>query len=159
MTLDLSKKLGALLIEKGFTISTAESCTAGAIGAAIASVDGSSAYFIGGIISYATELKVKLLGVNPNVIKGYGVVSRQTALEMNVGARIALKTDLAISITGYAGASGGDEFAENGTIWICVGSNEKSPQTLCLHVNGERRDNLAYAVEQALQLAIDYLSC
>ena len=149
--------LGEKLKARRMTISTAESCTAGAIGAAIASVDGASSYYLGGVVTYATRLKEELLSVDANIIKRYGVVSKETATEMNIGVRKLTCADIAISITGYAGANGGDEFAKNGTIWICVGMKGKEPLTTCLFVDGERSENLRRAVIMALETTVDYI--
>lgn len=153
----LAKELGDKLKAKGLTIATAESCTAGAIGAAIASVNGASAYFVGGVIVYATRLKTEILGVDADCIANHGVVSRETAVAMNEGVRKVTQSDLAISITGYAGATGGDEFAENGTIWICACMNGHEPSTRCLKVDGARDTNLQLAVDEALKLTLEYI--
>ncbi|MDO5446880.1 MAG: CinA family protein [Prevotellaceae bacterium] len=146
----LAMILGQKLKAKRMTIATAESCTAGAIGAAIASVDGASAYYLGSVVTYATRLKTELLKVDATTIERYGVVSRETAVEMNDGVKKLTGANVAISITGYAGATGGDEFAENGTIWICVGEKSKK-----LMVDGDRTENLQVAVEEALKMAIE----
>lgn len=152
------EQLGKTLKAKGLTIATAESCTAGAIGAAIASVDGASEYFRGGIICYATDIKVSLLEVSQETIDKYGVVSRETVLAMNRGVRKKLNADVAISISGYAGASGGDSFTPNGTIWICVGAEGREEKTVCLNVTESRSRNLEAAVQKALDLCVEYLT-
>lgn len=154
----LAQKLGGALKKKGLTIATAESCTAGGIAAAVASVDGASEYFVGGVVSYATRLKKQLLGVTEDTLKSYGVVSRETAEAMNDGVRALTGADIAISITGYAGASGGDEFAQNGTVWICVGMNGRPLRSELLKVSSDRAENLRQAVCRALEMAVDYLS-
>jgi len=151
-------ELGKTLKAKGLTIATAESCTAGAIGAAIASVDGASEYFRGGIICYATDIKVSLLEVPQETMDKYGVVSRETVLAMNRGVRRRLAADVAISISGYAGANGGDSFVPNGTIWICVGAEGREEKTVCLNVTESRSRNLEAAVQKALDLCVEYLT-
>jgi len=150
----LAKQLGARLRKKGLTVATAESCTAGAISAAIASVDGSSSYHIGGIVSYAVSVKKELLGVSDDILDKFGVVSAQTARAMNLGVRKALGADLNISVTGYAGASGGDEFVPNGTVWICAGLADT---LVCreIHVSRSRFLNLKDVVKEALKLALE----
>ena len=160
---ELAERLGKLLKERHLTIATAESCTAGGIAAAIASVNGASAYLKGGVVCYATELKEKLLGVSVECIENFGVVSRETAIEMNRGVRKLTGADVAISITGYAGETGGDQFAENGTIWICVGVNGKEQNsegesyTEKMKVNADRATNLQNAINKALQMTIDVM--
>lgn len=153
----LAQQLGALLRKKGLTVATAESCTAGAISAAIASIDGSSSYHLGGIVSYAVSVKTDILGVPADVISKYGVVSSQTAQAMNCGVRRLIGADLNISVTGYAGSSGGDQFVPNGTVWICVSLGDKLS---CreIHVSRSRYLNLKDVVKQALLLAIETVS-
>lgn len=155
---NLAYTLGCLLKEKHLTITTAESCTAGGIGAQIASIDGSSAYFIGGIIAYATELKIKLLGLTESTINTYGVVSQETAIEMNKGVRRTTGADLAISVTGFIGTSGEDEFAENGTVWICIGMNNAKPYTKVLHLHSDRITNAHTVINVALEETIQYIN-
>ena len=104
----IQKRLGKLLISKGLTVSTAESCTGGGIAARLTSVAGSSAYVRGGIVSYQNDVKEELLGVHPSTINKYGVVSEQTVIEMVKGAMKSLKTDCAMATTGIAGPGGAE---------------------------------------------------
>lgn len=152
-----TEKLGDLLRKVKLTISTAESCTAGGVGAAVASVDGASDYYVGGAICYATRLKEELLGVSHDVIRCFGVVSKETALAMNEGIRNLTKSDIAISTTGYAGANGGDEFAENGTVWICVAANNHQPYLRKIMVENDRTTNLQEVVRTAIDMAVEYV--
>ena len=103
---NIEETLGRVLREKGFTLSTAESCTAGLLSARIVNVPGSSAYFVGGVVVYSNELKERFLCVNPDTLKKYGAVSWQTCLEMTLGLKNALGTDCGIAITGIAGPGG-----------------------------------------------------
>lgn len=152
-----SETLGNILREKRLSIATAESCTAGGISAEIASIDGASDYLVGGTIVYATRLKNELLDVSPDTIHRCGVVSRQTAVEMNEGVRRLTGADVAISVTGYIGTNGGDTFAENGTVWICVGRNGHDCHSMCLKVDSTRQDNLRKVIDSALEFAINVL--
>ena len=103
---------------KGRTLSTAESCTGGLIGGALTAVPGSSKVYKGGIVSYWSEVKHSLLGVAEADLAKFGPVSSQVAAQMAKGARAALDTDIAVSVTGLAGP-GGDEFGEPvGTVFI-----------------------------------------
>ena len=102
----------------GKTLVTAESCTGGAIGAALTAVPGSSAVYKGGIISYTNEIKESLLGVSREVLKQFGAVSAPVARAMALGARNALGTDIAVSVTGLAGPSGDDFGNPVGTVFI-----------------------------------------
>ncbi len=112
------------LCEKKLTMSVAESCTGGLIGAAITAVPGSSEVFFGGVISYGVSVKQKLLGVSDETLSAFGVVSERCAAEMAEGARRAADTDIAVSVTGVAGPGGGSEKTPVGT--VCFGVSTAS---------------------------------
>ncbi|RXR30616.1 CinA family nicotinamide mononucleotide deamidase-related protein [Flavobacterium piscinae] len=112
--------LGKLLSQKKFTLATAESCTGGKISEVITSVAGSSVYFRGGVVTYATDTKVSLLKVNQSIIDTYSVVSKEVAEEMALGAQKLLQTDFAISTTGNAGPSKGDADVKVGTVCFAI---------------------------------------
>ena len=103
---------------KGKTLVTAESCTGGGIGAALTSIPGSSEVYKGGIISYTNEVKIKLLGVDTELLDREGAVSASVAQAMACGARVALVADVAVSVTGLAGPSGDDFGNPVGTVFI-----------------------------------------
>lgn len=158
MELDnLSQRLKELLYGSGKTLATAESCTGGGIASAIVATSGSSDYFKGGIVSYCNEIKERLLGVDPNTIEQFNVVSAEVATEMCAGAMKVLQTDYAISITGAAGPSGGTDEIPVGTIWIGYGS-EGDIRTFKMTDNLGRKKNLYNATIKALTLIIDYIS-
>ena len=147
----IAEKLGALLLDKKLSLSTAESCTGGGIAAAVTAVPGSSGYFIGSVVAYSCRVKMDLLGVRPETLDREGVVSRQTVIEMARGAMKAMKTDCAVATSGVAGPGGGTEETPVGTIWIAAAyKNEIS--TLMLSENHGRTENVAQAVEKALDL-------
>ena len=100
------------------TVATAESCTGGMVGAALTDVPGSSAVYLGGVVSYSDEAKVTLLGVDPVLIAACGAVSDAVAKVMAAGARDALGADLAVSVTGVAGPDGGSPDKPVGTVWF-----------------------------------------
>jgi nicotinamide-nucleotide amidase len=112
--------LGELLSQKGLTLSTAESCTGGKISEIITSISGSSNYFRGGIVSYATDTKVSLLGVKQTTIDAFSVVSTQVAEEMALGVQKVLSSDFAVATTGNAGPSKGDADASLGTVCVAI---------------------------------------
>jgi len=155
---DLVKELSTELLSRGLTIGTAESCTAGLISAALASISGASKYHRGGIITYATDLKEKLLDVGHNTIIEHDVVSSQVATQMALGGLYKLDVNVCIAITGYAGETGGNDKVPNGTVWICV-SKLTDKQVIFgykkLNLNGTRNENLKNCVCEALKLAID----
>ena len=122
----LEKQFGEILRDKGVTISTAESCTGGYIAHLITSVAGSSAYFKGSVVSYANEVKIKVLGVNPSDIEARGVVSETVVIQMAEGVRKLLGTDYAVSTSGIAGPDGGTPEKPVGTVWIGVATPDKT---------------------------------
>ena len=99
----LAQLVGEGLRRQGRSIAVAESCTGGLLGAALTDVPGSSAYFLGGVISYADRVKVEQLQVPEATLRQYGAVSEQTAAAMASGVRQLLQADIGVSITGVAG--------------------------------------------------------
>ena len=153
--MNLSSKVIEIL--KGKTLSTAESCTGGGIGAAITAVPGASKVFVGGIISYTNQIKERLLGVDPAVLKKYGAVSNPVAGAMASGARKALGADVAISVTGLAGPGGDDYGNPGGT--VCIGYSDKH-QTIAKQFRfyGDRDDIRQQAIQAALELILEVKS-
>ena len=121
----LEEKVGQLLMEKNQTLALAESCTGGLISHRITRIAGSSAYFVGGAVTYANEAKVKFLGVDPTTLAKYGAVSEQTALEMSRGIRERTGASIGLSVTGIAGPSGGTPEKPVGTVWIGLARRDK----------------------------------
>jgi nicotinamide-nucleotide amidase len=112
--------LGRMLKDKGFTIATAESCTGGKIAATLTSVAGSSSYFKGSVVSYATEVKENILQIPSELISENSVVSAVIAEEMAKSIQRLMQTDFAITTTGNAGPSKGDDNADLGTVFIGI---------------------------------------
>ena len=114
-----AKKLSELLISKNMSIAVAESCTGGSISSSLTSIPGASTYFNCGFITYSNQSKVNMLGVDPKTIELYGAVSEKVAYEMAMGAGQNSQSDLALSVTGIAGPSGGTPGKPVGT--VCFG--------------------------------------
>ena len=112
--------LGRLLTSQKATLATAESCTGGKIAQVITSVPGASNYFKGSLVSYATETKISVLGISPELIKEHSVVSFEVAKEMALAVKKMMNTDYAIATTGNAGPLKGDGNAEIGTVFIAI---------------------------------------
>jgi nicotinamide-nucleotide amidase len=108
------------LLEKKYTLALAESCTGGLISRRITTIGGSSAYYLGGAVTYANEAKIKFLGVDPITLEKHGAVSEQTALEMSRGIRERTGASIALSVTGIAGPSGGSPEKPVGTVWMSI---------------------------------------
>jgi nicotinamide-nucleotide amidase len=113
-----------ILTSCGSTLAVAESCTGGAIAAKFTAQAGASAYFRGGVVSYATEVKQSILGVEAQIIEREGVVSEATAKAMAEGVRHLMQSDYAIATTGIAGPSGGSEEHPVGEVWMAVATPE-----------------------------------
>ena len=114
----IEKRLGELLVQNKQTIATAESCTGGAIGAAITSVAGSSAYFNGGVVAYSNDVKHSVLNVSGSSLDKYGAVSQQVVEEMALGAKALMKADWSVATSGIAGPTGGSVDKPVGTVWL-----------------------------------------
>lgn len=114
--------VGRLLTKKVFSLSTAESFTGGKIAKIITSIPGSSQYYKGSVVSYATKAKIDVLGVSEDLINKYSVVSAEVAESMALNVRKMLKTDFSVSTTGNAGPAKGDSDAEIGTVFIAIAS-------------------------------------
>jgi nicotinamide-nucleotide amidase len=117
--------IGRILKERHLTVSTAESCTGGKIASTLSAVPGASHYFKGSVVCYATEMKTALLGVAPELIKEYSVVSQAVAEAMALGVQRVMSTDYSIATTGNAGPSKGDSAAEIGEVWIAIATPDK----------------------------------
>jgi len=147
----LEQVVGKALKTKGLTLCVAESCTGGSLGARITDVNGSSEYFLGGVISYANEIKQELLEVKSATLEAVGAVSERTALEMASGAKKRFNADIALSITGIAGPDGGTDEKPVGTVYIGIAT---SKDVTAHHFNfWGRRDDIRYrACQEALRL-------
>jgi PncC family amidohydrolase len=119
MMQELAARLGKELAAKGCTLAVAESCTGGALSAAITSVPGSSGYFLGGVVAYHDSVKIRELGVPEELIGSVGAVSEQVALAMAEGVRRRFGARIGVGITGIAGPGGGTEAKPVGT--VCLG--------------------------------------
>lgn len=112
--------VGRLLDDAGRTVVTAESCTGGWIGKRFTDVPGSSAYYLGGVVSYTDELKEQLLGVPAETLEAHGAVSEETCRAMARGARERFGADYALAVTGIAGPGGGSEEKPVGLVYVGV---------------------------------------
>lgn len=146
-------QLAAKLTAKGWTIGTAESCTGGLIGDEITNRAGSSAYFMGGVMSYDNRIKRDVLGVREETLQTVGAVSERCALEMARGARRLLGVDVAVSATGIAGPGGGTEDKPVGLVYlgICTPDLEKVEKLIWPH---DRMGNKRATADAALKLLL-----
>lgn len=152
----LEVQIGHLLRKRALKLALAESCTGGLIGDRITDVSGSSEYFLGGVVAYAYEAKVALLGVSWDTLNTKGAVSQETVLEMERGARRVLNTDIAVSVTGIAGPGGGTPEKPVGTTWIGLVTKE-GEWTRLFQFSGNREQNKVSSANAAFQILLDYL--
>lgn len=138
------------------TLALAESCTGGALAARIVSVPGSSSHFLGGLVAYSNDIKVRLLGVPAPVLIEHGAVSEECALEMARGARRVFGADLAVSTTGIAGPEGGSEGKPVGLVYIALVTPDEEVCT-CNVWTGDREQNIRLSVDEGLRLIYRYL--
>ena len=152
----MEKEIVSLLKKNQMTVTTAESCTGGLIASRIVNVSGASEVFMEGYITYANASKEKILGVKHETIEEYGVVSSETAKEMAEGAKRVAEADVAISVTGIAGPSGGTKEKPVGLVYIGCASELKIDVRRFVF-EGNRDQVREQAVAQALSFLRDTL--
>ncbi len=118
--------VGRLLAGRGATVATAESCTGGLLSSALTEVPGSSAWFRGGLVCYADDLKATIAGVPQEVLRAHGAVSEPVARALAAGARKACSSDFGVGITGVAGPDGGTAEKPVGTVHIALADSHSS---------------------------------
>ena len=149
---EMEQVVARILVDRGETVSVAESCTGGIVAQRLTDIPGSSAYFVGGVAAYANEMKTGMLGVPADLIERFGAVSREVAEAMAQGMRERADTTYAVSITGIAGPAGGTEDKPVGTVYVGFASGD-CIRSLHLLLPGDR-----YLVRwRASQAALDYL--
>lgn len=156
-SMTLAAKLGQLLIQKKWSVTTAESCTGGGIGYWLTAVPGSSAYVDRGFITYSNKAKQQLLAVRSATLLQFGAVSEETVREMAEGAAKAAGADMAIAVSGIAGPDGGSVYKPVGT--VCFGfylnGNVASSH---LVFAGDRQQVRQQAIDYALKQSIELLT-
>ena len=153
-SIDYAKILAPLLLAQGWKLALAESCTGGLVCATLTELPGSSDWFERGYITYSNQAKTECLGVSEELLRTFGAVSEPVAKAMAQGAQINAGVELAVSITGIAGPSGGSEDKPVGTVcfgWAirnAAGENVTTCQTK--HFIGNRHSIRQQATEHAL---------
>ena len=150
------QKLSELLVANGLTISVAESCTGGSLSQALTSIPGASSYFDCGYITYSNQSKVEMLGVDIQKIKTYGAVSEEVALEMVIGLATRSHSDIAVSVTGVAGPTGGTP--EKPVGMVCFGFSYDGKRSASTQLfSGDRTSIVSQSVSYALkQLSVRF---
>ena len=154
--MNLEEKIVSELQNRGYTITTAESCTGGLLAGRILNVSGASAVYNEGHITYSNEAKERLLGVSHDTLEQYGAVSEQTAAEMALGAARVANANVGLSTTGIAGPGGGTPEKPVGLVYVgcCIHGDVTVKEC---RFTGNREENRNAAVEAVLELLIDEL--
>lgn len=153
----VEEKVVELLLEKGFTITCAESCTGGLVCGKLVNVSGVSEVLKSSVVTYAEEAKMKFLGVKKETLDLYGVVSAETVCEMAEGALQLAEADVALSVTGIAGPGGGSVQKPVGLVYMAC--NIRGDVTVKRHVfSGDREQIREKSVQTVLELAYEKLN-
>jgi nicotinamide-nucleotide amidase len=150
---DLARRLQERCLAVGLTVAAAESCTGGLVTHVLTEVPGSSAYVLGGVVSYADRAKTELLGVDPDHLAAHGAVSAQVARAMANGARERFGADLGVAVTGIAGPDGGSDAKPVGLTYVAV-ADEEGVEVRRLLWAGERSANTRDSAGAALELLL-----
>ncbi|MFI2812819.1 MULTISPECIES: CinA family protein [Microbulbifer] len=151
----LARELGEELHKRDWKVTAAESCTGGAIAAAITSVPGASDWFEGSVVSYANWVKRELIAVSGDDLEELGAVSEEVARQMASGVLGLMDANVAVAVSGIAGPDGGTEEKPVGTVWIALAHSEgQEPVTIdasCFHFEGDRAAVQEQTVAEALR--------
>jgi PncC family amidohydrolase len=150
----LAVRLGEGCAARGLHVATVESCTGGLVGHAITEVPGSSAWFVGGFVTYSDELKRRFVGVPDDILAGHGAVSAQVAMAMATGGRERTGADLAVSVTGIAGPDGGSAAKPVGLTYVAVADTDGVSVRRFVW-SGDRADNKRRSAAAALALLLE----
>ena len=143
--------IGKMLRERKLTLSMAESCTGGYLSHLITSIPGCSDYFLGSMVPYAYEIKMRQLGVKPEVLEKYGAVSEPTIIEMANIVRAKFNTDIGVATSGIAGPGGATPEKPVGMVWIAY-SDKHQTITKKLQISSDRAINIRMASVAVLNL-------
>lgn len=149
----LAARLRERCLARGLRLVTAESCTGGLVGHLITETPGSSAWYLGGFVTYSDQLKREFVGVPQDVLVAHGAVSAQTALAMAAGARARTGADLGASVTGIAGPDGGSAAKPVGLTYVAVADSSGTEVRRHLWA-GTRSDNKRASAEALLELVL-----
>ena len=155
---ELASRLGAALLNRHWTVATAESCTGGLIAGAITDIAGSSDWFDRGFVTYSNEAKMDMLGVRAETLAAHGAVSERTAREMATGALSRSGADIAVAVTGIAGPAGGTPRKPVGLVCLAWARRGVPVEARTEHFPGDRAAVRAATVARALEGLIERAS-
>ena len=148
----LLQQIADLFNASGGKLGVVESCTGGAIGAALTSIAGSSDWFEGGLITYSNRVKSKSVYVRESTLDQHGAVSEECVKEMANGGMIALGVDCCLSVSGIAGPGGGSVDKPVGTVWFGLAVRHQSIEAYHFVFAGDRESVRAQAVQEGLTI-------
>lgn len=152
----IEELIGNILLDRHLLMGTAESCTGGKIASMITSIPGSSAYFVGGIVSYSNNIKHNVLNVSSEDLDMHGAVSKLVVEQMVKGAMSVLECDCAVATSGIAGPGGGTTEKPVGTVWIAAGIKDHVVSE-CFHFGMNREQNIQRSANMALLMLLHLL--
>jgi PncC family amidohydrolase len=153
----LAARVGERCLALAARIATVESCTGGLIGHVLTEVPGSSAYYLGGFVTYSDDAKRAMVGVPAEVLAAHGAVSAQTALAMATGGRDRTGADIGLSVTGIAGPDGGTAAKPVGLTYVAV-ADAVGGEVRRFVWSGSRTDNKRSSAQAALELVLERLA-
>jgi PncC family amidohydrolase len=156
MILSAETRVGKKLKDLVLTVAVAESVTGGLIGSRLTDVPGSSEYFMGGVVAYSNDAKMKLLGVKRETLVRHGAVSEEAAREMAEGVRRSFGTDIGLAVSGIAGPGGATKDKPVGLMWLAISAKDVS-RARSVRLTGDRLQNKAGAADQVLGMLEEYL--
>lgn len=148
----IEQALHNLLISEKKTVAFAESCSGGALAAAMTKHPGSSEYFLGSVISYSNQMKNRILGVSKETLDNFGAVSKETVTEMLQGLFEQTTCDYAVAVSGIAGPTGGTKDKPVGTVYVGVAKRDNPFDIGIIYKKGSRKTIIAYTVNTALSI-------
>lgn len=155
MKVDKRQQVLDALRARGLTVATAESCTGGMIAAALTDLSGSSSVFVGGVVSYWTQVKQTVLGVARETLEAHGAVSHETAVEMAERVRQLMGSHLAVSVTGVAGPSSDGRGNPVGCVYLALTDGNTTtvyhPDNLGVTRDEIRRNAVDFALDMLLK--------
>ena len=152
----LVTRLGTLLCARECSLATAESCTGGLVGHELTNVPGSSTWYMGGIISYANDIKEKVLGVEKNILETQGAVSSACVQAMVRGVCRVTGARVGVALSGIAGPGGGSVDKPVGTVWVgwCI---DEQVWAECMHYSGTRQEIKKQSAAAAIRGLVERL--
>ncbi|HOJ69537.1 MAG TPA: CinA family protein [Candidatus Hydrogenedentes bacterium] len=152
----VEERIVLMCLEQGVRVATAESCTGGLLAFRLTRVPGASGCFPGGVTAYENDVKARVLGVPPDVLRDHGAVSEPVARAMAEGARKLFRADFAVGVTGIAGPSGGTVAKPVGMVYVAV-ADDRQTQVREYRFTGDRQAIREQSAEAALCLLENYL--